>query len=63
MEIKTQKRYYRNIRTGQYCLLEGSMIAIKRVLTSEWRKKNVLAKRITKAEFWRNVPAAMLGHE
>lgn len=61
-EKPTISRYYRNIKTGQYCHLEGSRMAINEVEKTEWAIQKVITKRIPKREFEANKPRILLGY-
>lgn len=50
------ERYYRNTKTGQYAKLEGSPLAIKDVETRQWKRQKVRTKRVSKREYYQNVP-------
>ena len=58
----TQTRYYKNLKTGQYALLEGSPLAIKDIEERQWKRQKVRVKRISKREYRAAVPNAVLGY-
>lgn len=58
----TQTRYYKNLKTGQYCTLEGSPLAIRNIETKQWKLQKVSVKRIPKREWKANVPNAIIGY-
>lgn len=58
----TQTRYYRNTKTGQYALLEGSPLAINDIEERQWKRQKMCTKRISKRQYRAAVPNAVLGY-
>jgi hypothetical protein len=55
------RRYYKNLKSGEYCRLEGHPLAVKNVIERQWPHKKTLVKRITEAEFNRRRPKVLFG--